>query len=81
MNPAILLQILTGLQLAIDAAPGVLSIVDSAKNVIAGLFSSGKITKEQQDALHARIEAYAAMVDANQIPDSWQVQPFAPPTA
>ncbi len=74
MPPAIPL-ILQGLQLAIQAAPQVAEIVTKGKDLITSLFTAKLITKEQQDALHAHVDAVCAMVQAGIVPPAWQVLP------
>ena len=76
--PAFLLllpQIIQGIQVAINAAPQVVEIVESAKNLINGFFAGKLITKEQQDALHAHIDSISAMAKSGIVPPAWQVRP------
>ena len=73
--PAILQQILAGIQAAINAAPQIEGIVASAKALFVSLFNGGVITVAQQQAAHAYVDAGAAMWQANLIPPQWQVQP------
>lgn len=83
MNPASILLILKGLQIAINAAPQVVDIINGAKQIFTGLFTSGKITKEQQDALHGTVDSICAMAKAGLLPPEFQVEPdpVTPPTA
>lgn len=75
MNPALIALILQGLEAAIAAAPAVVAIVTKAHELIDTLFGANLITKAQQDAMHATIDARAALVAAGIIPDWWKVQP------
>jgi len=67
--------ILAGIQAAIAAAPAVLDIVNKGKALITSLFSAKAITKEQQDAMHLQLDAYAAMMAAGIVPPAWRVEP------
>lgn len=75
MSITVLLSILAAFQGAISAAPQVLALVQQAKDFFAGLFSAKAITKAQQDALWAAIDAHAQMVKAGIVPPHWQVEP------
>lgn len=67
--------IMGGIQAAIQAAPGVIDVVNKAKALIASLFTAKLITKDVQDALFAQVDAIAALVSAGIVPPAWQVQP------
>jgi hypothetical protein len=75
MNPAIVLQILAGIQVILNAAPQVESLVKSVKDMVTNMFTSGEITKEVQDALHDEIDVIVARAQANEWPAHWQVEP------
>lgn len=75
MSIASILLIVQGIQAAIAAAPGVIAVVEKGKDLISALFTAGKITKEQQDALHARIDADAALAASGIVPPEFQVEP------
>jgi predicted RNA-binding protein associated with RNAse of E/G family len=75
MNPAMLLLIIQGVQAAIAAAPQVVDLVVKAKDFIASLFSAGLITKEQQDRIHAHVDAVCAAALAGQELPEWTVEP------
>lgn len=72
---ALLPLILEGIQAAISAAPGVVDVVEKGKALITSLFTAKLISKEVQDALHAHIDAHAALVAAGIVPPHWQVDP------
>lgn len=79
MPPAIPL-ILAGIQAALAIAPQVEEVVLGAKQLIAGLFKAGVISKDQQDALHAWVDAQAALARLGIVPPAWTVEPDpAPP--
>jgi hypothetical protein len=75
MNPATLALIVQGLQAAITAAPGVISVAEQAYALIAALFSAQAISAEQQDALKAHIDGVMEAVLNEQTPPHWQVEP------
>jgi len=75
MNP---LSILSFIQLAIQAAPTVERIYVDGKNLIAGLFSSGQISKEMQDDLMAWADAHQAAVLSGQKPPEFLVSTELP---
>lgn len=74
MSAAAILTIISGIQAAISAAPGVIDVFNKAKALITSLFAAGKITKAQQDAIHAHVDSIAAMVNAGIVPDAWTVE-------
>lgn len=65
--------ILQGILAAISAAPQVEAIVTAGKNYISSLFSSGLISADTQNVLHAYVDAHWASVKAGIIPPAWQV--------
>lgn len=66
--------IISGIQAAIGAAPGVVDIVEKGKALISSLFTAKVITKEQQDALHAHIDSLSALAVAGIVPLAWTVE-------
>lgn len=68
-------QILAGIQAAINAAPQVIGIVNSAKALFVSLFEAGLITVEQQKAIHDHIDSIVAMAKLGIVPPHWQVEP------
>lgn len=74
LNPATILLIVQGIQAAIQAAPMVVGIVNSAKAYIASLFEAGLISKAQQDAIHAHVDAIAASAASGQTPPEFTVE-------
>jgi hypothetical protein len=73
--PAIILSIVSGIELAIKLAPGVVNVVNTARAFIASLFSAGKITIAQQTAIFERLDAVYAIYLAGGEPDAWEVDP------
>lgn len=69
--------ILQGLVAAMNAAPQVIEVIDSAKNLIAALFKAGVINIEQQNSLHDYVDAHAALIASGVIVPSsaWTVEP------
>ena len=74
MEIATVLLVMQAVQACIAAAPGVADIVVKAKDLISSLFTAQLITKAQQDALHAHVEAHAALVAAGIVPPHWSVE-------
>ncbi len=75
LNPAAILAIIKYVQLGIAAAPEIEKAVIDAKNFISQLFSAKVITADQQNFIHANIDAVAAVFSNGQnIPSSWTVQ-------
>jgi hypothetical protein len=73
--PPFIFMILGGLQTAIQEFPQIIALVTKAKEFIAGLTGAKLITKAQQDALHARIDAISEAAQRGEIPPAWQVEP------
>ena len=63
------------IQALIGLAPGIADVVNSAKSMIASLFSSGAITAADQDALFNWVDAVQTAVESNQIPPEFTVEP------
>ena len=76
--PPTVLMALDGLEALIQAEPQIASVVSAVKNLITGLFGAGIITADQQNALHARIDAVAAAAQAGQVLPEWTVEPDPP---
>lgn len=72
--PAILLLILQGIEATISHAPEIADIAIKAKDFFTSLFTAKLITKEQQDALHARVDATVAAAKAGIIDPAWKVE-------
>lgn len=63
------------LEMLIKAAPDIIKAVQMAREYISALFGGGKITKEQQDELFARVNKVAGEALLGNLPDWWQVEP------
>ena len=76
MNPAAIALIIKYVQLAIAAAPVIEDAVKNAKDFITNLFLATVITVDQQNAIHAHIDAVAALFQTGRdLPAHWTVQP------
>ena len=75
MNPATILLIVQAFQAAIAAAPQAIEIVNQAKEFFVTLFSRGLITKEQQDRVHANIQAWFDCLNSGITPPEFTVEP------
>ena len=73
--------IVTALELAIRAEPEAAAIVKAGKKFIKATFGAGVITKEQQNALHAHVDAYQTAILAGQTPPEFLVEPDPPQNA
>jgi len=71
MNPLLIIQ---SIELVLAAAPKVAALAVDAKNWIAALFSHGVITKEQQDDIHAHVDAICAAALAGTPPPQWTAE-------
>lgn len=78
ISSAAIIALISGFQAVISAAPGVIAIVQQSKDYITSLFKAGKITKEQQDAVHRHIDSIAGLVAAGIVPPAWTVEPNPP---
>lgn len=67
-------SIISAIQLAIAAAPKAIKLYEDSKAYISALFKAGVISKADQDALHAHVDAIQAAVDAGEVPPSWTVE-------
>lgn len=72
---AIIQQVLAGIQAAINAWPEVQGIIVSGKAMIAALFEAGKITKDDQTAVHTYIDGLSLMAQQGLIPPALRVDP------
>lgn len=70
-----IIKIVQAFEAAIAAAPQVVELVNKAKEFIAAMFGAKLITKAQQDALHARIDAHVLQVQAGIIDPALLVEP------
>lgn len=75
MNPALLLQIANWISVAISAAKNLKPAVEDAIAFVKGLFGSGLITKEQQDALMGYVDACTLAFVHDDPPPAWTVEP------
>lgn len=73
--PAILISIVSWVQLAISLGNQIGPVVKAAKAFIASLFSDEMITKAQQDAVFAEIDRIAADFENGKMPEWWAVEP------
>lgn len=74
MSPLVI-QILLGIQMALDAAPKVKKLYDNARTTISMLFSAGLITAEQQNQLRAWADKHEADTLAGHVPEALKVEP------
>lgn len=72
-------SLITLFQAAIAAAPKVAALVVKAKEYIQALFDAGLISKEQQDKLHAHMDAVQAAALSGTPPPHWTVEPDPEP--
>lgn len=73
--PPIVLTIVAVIQAAIKYAPTAIDLFKKIKEQVSVLFAKKAITKEQQDALHAWVDAIVLTAEKGEIPLSWQVDP------
>jgi len=66
--------ILSFVQLAIAAAPGVKKVYEDGAALVKSLFSSGLITKAEQDKLMSWADAHQAAVLAGDVPPEFKVE-------
>ncbi len=74
MDPVTIGLIISAIQAAIVSAPKALEIVAKGKELIAALFSAEVITKAQQDAIFAELDAISGLVREGIVPLHWQVE-------
>jgi hypothetical protein len=74
MNPATLALLVQFIAAAIEEAPKVAEFVIQAKSFVSGLFKSDAISKEQQDKVHAHIDAIADSIANDTLPPDWDVE-------
>ena len=70
-----LAAIVSLVQLAVQAAPDVVTVYNDAKQLITALFTGGQITAAEQDALNAWATAHQAATLAGQEPPEFKVTP------
>lgn len=66
--------ILSFIQLAIAAAPGIKQVYEDGKALVQSLFSANLITKDQQDKLMTWADAHQAAVLAGETPPEFKVE-------
>lgn len=74
MNPALLLTLVQAIHAAIAAAPQVVEVAEKAKDFIASLFRAELISKDQQDRIHAHVDAVAASLASGATPPEFTVE-------
>lgn len=74
MGPAEILLVVQAIQAIIAAAPQIAEVAIKTKDYVAALFGAGVITKEQQDKIHAHVDAVCAAALAGQELPHWQVE-------
>lgn len=74
MSPATILLIIQFVQAGIAAAPEIEAEAVRAKQFFTELFGKGLISKAQQDAVHAHIDALEVAVKANAVPPEFVVE-------
>lgn len=77
--PATLTLILQGILAAIQAAPQVAAVIESAKNFITSLVGGKVIPANLQGPLHAWVDNQAALAAAGVVMPAWQVEPDPAP--
>lgn len=75
MTAAAIPIIMQGILAAIDAAPGVIEVVEKAKALITALFTAKVINADQQNILHATVDNRAATWLSGLRPPHWTVEP------
>jgi hypothetical protein len=75
MSPALLASIVQYIALAISAARELEPAVVAAKKFVTALFEKGLLTKEQQAAVHAYVDAVASAGVNGDPPPAWTVEP------
>lgn len=73
--PAIALQVISFVQLALQAAPAAKGLYDEAKKTITSLFEGGLISAAQQNALMSWADAHQVATLAGEVPPEFQVEP------
>ena len=75
MNAATLALVIQGLTALVAAAPKIEAIVAQVKTLITALFTTQQITKAQQDAMMAQVDAIVALSQAGIVPPHWRIDP------
>lgn len=73
--PPIVFILLNAFTAAIQAAPQVTELVVKAKEYFGTLVKGGVISKEQADAIDARVDAITEAALEGRFPSSWDVEP------
>ncbi len=72
--PALILQIMQYIQLAVTAAPSVIKVYEDGKALIESLFKSGLITAEQQNGLMAWADQHMEATLKGEVPPELTVE-------
>lgn len=78
--PPIIITIVGAIEMLIRVAPGIQSVVQKAKDLVASLFEAKLITAAEQKALFDRIDAIAIEALAGNFPAWWKVEDDPPET-
>lgn len=73
--PAILVSIISWVQMAIHLGEDIGPVINAARAFIASLFGDKAISKAQQDALFAELDRIASDFENGKVPDWWVVEP------
>lgn len=80
MMTAQVLAWMTAIQGMLTVAPDVIALAAKVKQWITDLFTTGVITAEVQNELHARVNEICRATLNGEMPDHWQVEPDPEPT-
>jgi len=69
------LAIMAVIQGAMAIAPDVIAFASTARNFIAGLFTSGVITAAEQNAMADGVQALCIARLKGELPPHWKVEP------
>lgn len=76
MGATVVLSIVLQLvQAAATLGPAFQAIAENARQMIDVLFTQKLISKEEQDANKAYVDAVANLVNTGTVPDHWKVEP------
>lgn len=73
--PALILQIISYISLAIQAAPKIVQVYEDGKALVDSLFSGGLITADQQKVIKDWADAHQAATLAGETPPEFLVDP------
>lgn len=79
MMTAQVLAWMTAIQGMLTLAPDVIALAAKVKQWITDLFTTGVITAEVQNALHARVTEICRATLNGETPEHWQVEPDPEP--